>query len=247
MKVYNTLIIGSGYTSIGYAAACESAIICDEHQVCDTHFYLPLRSFRHQPYLPKTEEGAHLLDCFRSLSLFEGEAQNTNGFEFALCKYICQKEMDVLLKCRVVGIERTAEGFYDATVQTNEGLTHLYAERILDTTSKPNPKRYTVLFVCEDIEAVKPALLSAFADAQVEPAFYQNRYALHLSAGDTDENRIKADIYEQWRSLPTDAKILYMAPTFYADSSENQWSDYNYPNPIEAFEAGYFYAKEADR
>ena len=52
---------------------------------------------------------------------------------------------------------------------------------------------------------------------------------------------------DKYSQLSNDAKILYMAPTFYADSSENQWSDYNYQNPIEAFEAGYFYAKEADR
>ena len=43
------------------------------------------------------------------------------------------------------------------------------------------------------------------------------------------------------------AKILYMAPVFYGAANPDKLSDENYDNPIEAFEAGYFYAKEADR
>ena len=106
---------------------------------------------------------------------------------------------------------------------------------------------FTVLFICDDVERVKDRLLSAYSSAQIEPAFYSGRYALHISAHGTDENRIKLEIYEKWRSLGIDAKILYMAPVFYGKVNADKLCDYNYDNPIEAFEAGYFCAKENEK
>ena len=247
MNVYNTLIIGSGYFSVGYAAACPNTVICEEHQICDTGFYLPLRSFRYKHYSPKTEEGSNLLSIFDSRSLFGEREQNTNGFEFALCRYIVEKQLDLLLKCRIIEIRQQPDRIYDVTVQTNEGLTHLFAEKILDTTNRSGERFFTVLFVCDDIEAGKGKLLSAYSGAQIESAFYQGRYALHLPAHGTDENRIKLEIYKKWCALDIDAKILYMAPVFYEMAGENRLCDGCYENPIEAFEAGYFYAKENDR
>ena len=244
MNIYDTLIIGSGYASIGYATACANTVICEEHQICDTQFYLPLRSFRYKHYSPKTEGGAQLLNIFESLALFRDNEQNANGFEFAMCKYIAQKQLDILLKCRIVSIVRQPNLIYDVTVQTNEGLTHLFAREILDMTNKSSEKHFTVLFVCDNIEKVRDKLLSAYSGAQIESAFYEGRYALHILAQDTDENRIKLEVYEKWRSLGIDAKILYMAPVFYGSASADKLCDSDYENPIEAFEAGYFYAKE---
>ncbi len=247
MKLYKNLIIGSGYFSIGFAAACPDTVICEEHQICDTSFYLPLRSFCYKPYSLKTEEGSRLMDVFNSLSLFGANEQNANGFEFALCKYLSQNQFNILLKCRVIRIEQRADGIYDVTVQTNEGLAHLFAEKIIDVTNGTSEKYYTVLFVCDDIEKEKGKLLSAFGGAKIEGAFYPRRYAIHISANGTDENRIKLDIYKKWLSLDIDAKILYMAPVFYGAANPDKLCDDNYENPIEAFEAGYLYGKESGR
>lgn len=247
MKVYDTLIIGSGYCSIGYAAACPNSVVCEAHQICDTSFYLPLRSFRYRHYAPKTEEGKALLCKFEALSLFKDNEQNTNGFEFALCKYIAEKQMELLLKCRVIHIHRLSDQIFDVTVQTNEGLSHLFAKKILDTTNGLDENFFTVLFVCDDLGAVKEKLLSTYRGAQIESAFYPGRYALHLPVHNADENLIKLEVYQKWRALDTDAKILYMAPVFYGAASGEGLCDANYENPIEAFEAGYFYAKEAER
>ena len=247
MKVYDTLIIGSGYSSVGYAVSKGNCVICEEHQICDTGFYLPLKSFRHVLYDPKTEEGKFLLNLFNSFSLFSGNQQNTNGFEYAFCKYIAEKKLNLLLKCRVVRTEQRSDGIYDVTVQTNEGLTHLFAKRILNTTSVSLKKHFTVLFLCDNIETAREKLLGSFDGAQIEPAFYGGRYALHVPAVNTDENRIKLEVYEKWRSLEIDAKILYMAPVFYGEDGFSELCDDNYENPVEAFEAGYFYAKEKNR
>ena len=247
MNVYDTLIIGSGYSSIGYAAAIPNTVICEEHQICDTSFYLPLRSFRYKQYCPKTEEGAQMLDIFQSLSLFRDNEQNTNKFEIAICKYISEKQINILLKCRVIHIDHSSDDLYDVTVQTNEGLTHLFAKKIIDITNKSSEKRYTILFICDDIEKTSDKLLSAYSGAQIESAFYPGRYAIHIPVHNTDENRIKLEIYEKWRSFGIDAKILYMAPVFYGAARTDKLCDDHYENPIEAFEAGYFYAKENNK
>lgn len=247
MKVYDTLIIGSGYASVGYAAACPNTVICEEHQICDTGFYLPQRSFRYKHYVPKTEEGKELLEAFCSLSLFREHEQNTSGFEFAFCKYLAKRDWNLFLKCRVIGMEERADRVFDVTVQTNEGLSHLYAKKILDTTNESGEQYFSVLFVCNDLEMVRAKLLDAYREAEIEPAFYPNRFALHIKACNRDENRIKLDVYEIWKSLDIDAKILYMAPVFYGQENSNPMCDRNYDNPIKAFEAGYFYAKETNR
>ena len=244
MKIYDTLIIGSGYTSVGYAMKNKLTVICEEHQICDTHFYLPLRSFNYKPYTPKTDEARRLFDIFNSLSLFGEREQNTNGFECALCRYIEQNSIDLVLKCRIVSTVQGADGVYDVTVQTNEGLTHLFAKNILDTTKSCDKKIFTVLFVSDNPDEAKRRLFEAFENASIEPAFYKGRYALHIPVGDTDENRIKLEVYNKWRSLDIDAKILYMAPVFYGESGIDRMHDECYGNPIEACDSGYLYAQE---
>ena len=244
MKIYDTLLLGCGYTSIGYATENADSVICEEHQICDTGFYLTLRSFAHKPYTPKTEEGRALLEKFDSLSLFSGGMQNANGFEGAMCRYISEKQINLLLKCRVIRTVKTADGIYDVTVQTNAGLTHLFAKNIVNTVSDLPKNRYTVLFVSENVADAEEKLLRAFSGASIEPAFYQNRYALHLSVAESDENLLKLKIYEIWKTFDTDAKILYMCPVAYSEGELGRMCDGAYQSPIEAFEAGMLFAKE---
>lgn len=246
MKIYDTLIIGCGYGAIGYASSHEDCIICEEHQVCDTSFYLPMRSFAYKRFEPESDEGKRLLEIFNSLDIFSLGQQNTNAFECAMCKYIFEKRIKVMLKCRVIE-HKYSDGIYDVTVQTNEGLTHLYAKKILNTVSRSQSKGYTVLFISKNPERDCPILLGTFQNASIEPAFYKDRYALHIDACDYDENHIKAMVYNVWRELDTDAKILYMSPVFYSNESDEPLFDGRYENPIEAFEAGYFYSAEVEK
>ena len=246
MKIYDTLIIGSGYFSAGFAASHENTVICESSEGCDTGFYLPLSGFKHHPYAPKSAEGERLLQIFESLSLFSDGMQNTAAFECALCKYICDAGQDVLLKCRVISTDVTADGVIDATIQTNEGLSHVFTREIIDTRTKAEKKRLTVLFVTDNIRDTEREISSEFEGAFIEPAFYENRYALYIPVGDTDVNRVKIFVYEKWKNLTTDAKIIYIAPAFYSPDG-SQTSDTSYNNPIEAFDAGYFFGREAKK
>ncbi len=245
MKIYDTLIKGCGYAPAGYAAANKNTIICEEHQICDTNFYLPLNTFCHTPYAPVTVEGKKLQKVFDDLSIFSEKYQNTNAFECGFCKYLVESPLDILLKCRVIKAEKK-DDIYIVTIQTNEGLSHLYARQIIDCTNTPKEKIITVLFTSSDIQHTKKALLSAFDNAIIESTFYKSRYAIHIDVGNSDENTAKLHIYNKWRTLDTDSKIIYIAPVFLKEKNpSNILCDVNYKNPIEAFERGYNYGKEA--
>lgn len=241
MKIYDALIIGSGYTAAGYSASHPETIICEEREALDTLFYLPLSGFRHYPYAPKSKEGKRLLEIFNSLSLFEGDAQNTNGFEAAFCTYLTERELPVLLKCRVVSHKTLDGGIIDATVQTNEGLTHIFTRKIIDTRCKSGYKTLTVLFVADDIEGARRELMREFESATVEPAFYEGRYALHIPVSDMDENTVKPFIYKRWQTLTSGARLLFIAPAFSLWGDSDPMCDESYDNPIEAFDAGFFF------
>ena len=245
MQIYNALIIGCGYASLGYAAAIGNAVICEEQQICDTGFYFPLRSFKHIPYTTKTEEGAALEAVFDELSLFSSHEQNTNGFECAICKYILKTSTEVLLKSRVVDVKRQSDGIFDVTLSTNEGLIHRFAKEVLRAENISEKKRVTVLFTTKNIERDRALLLSTFRGADIEGAFYKDRFAIHINSQGLDENTVKVWIYNKWKSIATEAKIICIAPIIYGDGvANNPLCDLNYDNPLKAFEAGFFYAKE---
>ena len=244
MHVYDALIIGCGYASVGYATAKKNVIICEERQICDNNFYLPLSSFTYEPYVPKTDAGVKLKGVFDELGLFDGVTQNVNGFECAFCKYIVENPVEVLLKCRVLSYQKNADGIYDVNVYTNQGITHIFAKEVLNSVLLPKQKVITVLFTTDDIKNDKSALLSAFNESEVEPAFYSGRYALRVKVDELDENSAKTFIYEKWQKLNVKAKIIYIAPIFLGEENQNPLNDANYKNPIKAFESGYFLAME---
>lgn len=245
MHVYDTLLIGSGYFSVGYAFNNSNTLVCEEHQTCDVNFYLPLKSYKHKPYQPKTEAGAKLLDLFNSYSLFKKDVQNVNGFEGALSSFIYQNKLNVLLKSRVVRISKNENGLYKVTAHSNEGLTTYYAKEVINTLNYSVKNNYTVLFLSDDIERDKSTLLKAFDGAEVEQAFFDGRYALKIPVYNIDENLVKVFVYERWRDFNIKAKILYMAPIFFADSASKPVCDDYYDNPIKAFEAGYLFKGES--
>jgi len=245
MRIYDTLIIGCGYSSAGYALAGGNCIICEENQLCDSHFTMPLGSFRYHSYTPKTPEGTRLLEAFTELELFSPEKgmQNTHAFECAFCKFLMETPLEILLKCRVTEVSRTQDGLYQITVQTNEGLTHIFAKNILDTVGTPVKKTFTVLLAIENYPQTADALTRVFPGSTLEPAFYDGRYALHIPADGCDENSIKLTVYQTLQQLSLDAKVVYMAPVFAHICAPGGLCDDHYGNPIEAFEAGFFYGE----
>ena len=250
MHVYDSLIIGSGYSSSGYALTKKNCIICEESHCCDTHFYLPLKGFKHVKYTPVTTLGKRLDALFESYGLFKDDSMCPNCFESAFCRFLSGENADILLKCRVVKTVLTDGGIYEVTVSTAEGLNTLYAKNVFDT-SKASGKatRYiTVLYMGSDGAAAENALSKVFTDATFTTAFYSGRFAMHLPAGEiTDINEMLCRIEDKWKTADTDARILYVPPVFAYCSDECATpctfpNDIDFQNPIAAFEAGIRFA-----
>ncbi len=251
MHMYDYIIIGSGYSSAGFALKNGNCVICEESQCCDPNFYLPLRSFIHREYTPETELGKELCGVFNKHALFDGSYMCTNAFESAFCEFLWDKSIDILLKCRVVSIEKKDDGTFIATVYTNEGLSTLYAKNIIDTTPcQRDEKSYmTVLYMTEKTQEAEKALSEVFDSGIFTKAFYENRYALHIPVTETEDvNEMLCRINDKWLTVQTDARILYASPVFYSIPHNKEYDkstfpkDYYFENPIAAFEEGIFFA-----
>ena len=249
MRLYDTLIIGSGYSSAGYALTHKNSIIIEENQCVDVGFYLPLRSFVHTQYNPVTELGKRLNETFEKYNLFSDGYMCTNSFESAFCKFLSKEDIEILIKCRIVEMNKQEDGIYKVVICSNEGLSTIYAKNIIDTTvSVATSEKYmTVLFVAENFDDAKTALLKVFQSAVFSKAFYDKRYAMHIPCGETDDvNEMLCFIHDKWLLSGTDAKVLYVPPVFYPlnfKPNKNDFqNDFCFSNPIAAFEAGISFA-----
>lgn len=240
MHVYDALIIGSGYSAVGYALKNGNSIIIEETQCCDSQFYLPLRSFVCDDYSPVTDLGKRLNSVFEKYNLFKDGYMCTNAFEPAFCEFLRTEKVEIFLKSRVVNYIKT-DGIFEITVISSEGLSTIYAKNVFDTRPQKDAKRFlTVLSMTKDIDSAIKLLSNTFEDATFEKAFYDDRFAMHLPAEILDINEMLINIHDKWLLAGTEAKILYVAPVFFTekDSSVDFPKDYNFSNPIEAFEAG---------
>lgn len=239
MKEYDTLLIGAGYSSFGYAAARGGCLVVEEQEIADTHFYLPLRSFCHTPYTPRTAEGRRLEGHFRALGLFRDDRQNVNGFEVALCRYLTENPLPFLLKTRVARQRREGESTV-VTLIGNGGLSKVACRRVIDTRAGERERRLTILITAGSrAEAEAAAKQGGFS---MTDAFYPGQYALF--APFTGEiNETKLGVAEALRGA-VGVRVLAMAQAAAADGEGKLLSDDDHENPITAFEAGYRLGKE---
>lgn len=243
MRNCDTLIIGSGHAAMGIATACQDVLICEESEFCDGGFSLTLKQFARDGYRPQTEAGKELLACYESLGLISDTLQNCSALEIGLSRFALQRNVPILLKCRVVRVEQTEDG-YAALLLTNAGLERVRAKRVVDTRGK-GKKRLTVQFTLQDAESLD-RVRSLFPEGEVERDFYPDRGVLHLPA-EGDYNQALCCLYDRWAEGEPEKKILLIAPRLetVAEEGAEAPTDSAYRDPIAAFEAGYLWGKGA--
>lgn len=244
MKKYKTLIIGSSFSSIGYAVSKKDTLIVEQTEMLDTLFYLPMRGFSYCAYSAKTDAGAELESIFRERGIISGEGQNVNAFEIGLCHFVKNHSVSIYLKCRVVE-SKWDNGCYSVTLLHNGGIEIISAEKIIDTRPKEGlERRLAVIFDCPSKDFSQDEIEAAFTNSEVITAFYKNRYVLYAKTSSDDINDSKCEIYKHWKKL-NGYRILYIAPTFYYPDAEFPiLCDGKFENPIEAFEDGIRLAEE---
>lgn len=260
-NVYNTIIIGSGYTSVGYALSNKNTLILEQSENADTTFYLALTNFNVKTVTAKTLVGKELLEKFSSHNLFKDGAQCLNAFECALCDFILDKGVEILFKTRVLSIsEKDNNGIITLTVLTVSGIQTLKTNKLIDARychkyndcsneqqSKGDCKNFwTVLLMTDNPDVAKQTLLNTFNGAIFENAYFEGRYALHIPIDNfNDFNQMKIEVFDKWTKAKPDCKILYFAPTTFAVPTvvKNGFPiDCEFDNPISAIDSGYNYA-----
>ncbi|MBR2322928.1 MAG: hypothetical protein IKA54_04980 [Clostridia bacterium] len=233
MKTYEIIVLGSGFTSLGIASKYDSTLIIENKECLDVNFYEPYKSYKYTPFTPTLKGSKRLNEIFNELNLFDGDRQNVNGFDVALCNYAKEIGAKILIRTVVVSIEKLKTN-YKVTVYNNGGIKSYFSKRVIDTRSEKLNASFTVLFVSDSKEI--PYIEKAF-NGKVYKAFYDGWYALKISAENFDINDIKVYVYDRWKSSNIKAKILSM-PTDFCYDSNNPYCDGFYLNPIEAFEVG---------
>lgn len=253
-KIYNSLILGSSYTQAGYAIAKKNCIVCEEGESADTTFYLALKNFKIDKISPKTKLGQSLFNIYFKLNLFKNGMQNLNGFECGFCDFLLQNDVKILFKTK--RIDTVKEGrIYKTRIMTVGGIKTIYSKEIIDLKAPLNKpsneqvsRRWTILYYSKNPDCAKERLLQTFKGATVEPAFFQDRYAIHLPVNEySDFNQMKLDVFNKWKESKPDCEIVYMSPaTYYTSTNTIFPQDFNYNNPVDALETGFKYAKEKE-
>ncbi len=242
MKIYESAIIGSGYTSIGYALAKGNSIIIEQNETADVGFYLCLKNYNHGTYAPTTQAGKSLLSLYQNLNLINEKEQNLSGFECGFCEFIFQNGLEILFKTRVVETQKE-DGIYKLTLITSGGIDYVYAKDVLDLTNvTPDKESLTILYHTDTPNQTESDLKTAFKGCVVENAFFENRLAVRIPVEvNKDFNAAKIEIFDKWKESKINAKILYFAPIFAKiyTTPNNAMQDGYYSNPFEAFEYGY--------
>lgn len=241
MRTCENLIIGSGYAALGMACSLPDALICEESESCDTRFYLTLRSFRTAPYTPVTREGKALREAFGEL--LGADMQDVCGFEPVFCRFALDRRIPILLKTRVLRCCPRPDGWQQVTLLNNAGCETVLTKRVIDTRVAGDAC-FTVLFT----PAALSRVAALFPEGTVEPAFREDRGALHIPLpADADYNRALEEVCRRWEAGNTGAKLLAFAPRFARSGRYDDGvpRDESYVNPVAAFEAGLAYGKEA--
>ena len=248
MKVYENVVIGSGYTSVGFALANPSTIILEKNQSADVNFYLPLKNFKKLDFTTSCDCAKELDQLFSKKGFYKDGMQNTNALECAFCEFILSKNINVLFKSTVVSATPKKDKFL-VTYYTVNGLNTIMAKRVIDMTNGDADQKFlTVLFQTDDIDRDKN-ISQAYNCASIEKAFYDNRYALHFKVeNELDYNKALLNFFEVWQKINTKAKILYVAPDIYYNySTPNKIpKDAYFLSPIEALEKGYNFGAKGE-
>lgn len=140
MKSFDTVILGSGYFSIGYAINAKNTLIIERTQLADPNFGGTLSGFTFNASSEWTNETQSLYRYYLDKKIVSGFHMNSSVSEVGLCAYIEKRNLNILLGTECIGIKKLDEG-YEITVINNGGHDRLLCKKILDTRYL-NGKRY---------------------------------------------------------------------------------------------------------
>ncbi len=230
--MYDTIILGSGFFSFGYALTHPNCIIIEKSQLSDSNFYGSYNGFIQPEYDIISKECVELKEYFLKLGVLSQNRINVNALENAFCSFLKNKSLNFLLNTDLVSLSETEDGFC-VNIYNNAGTDTLYSRRIIDTRMKD--KKYLNVI----IEADSKTRDELSKQYPVSDAFYPDEYVITYKS-DKDINTAKLDFYNMWKSrVPTDKnKIISFAYSMHDNGQSNGIDDLSFGSVLKAFDCG---------
>jgi len=238
--MYETVILGSGYFSVGYAYAHQNTLIIEETQLADPHFFGTLEGFDADFVKPTSQGAAELYGSFEKDGVLKEGRLAVNELEPALCRFIKNTQPEILLGSFCTEVKKTQKG-YNVTLCNNEGIRVVSTRRVIDTRQR---------------EGKKINLLLALKDGQIPrldnvlPSFYEGQKIWKVYFEDEcDVNEAKSRILDVYgdRLRECGARIIATSYRMIDDSNPEPCEDAqgiwkvcerSFGNPFAAFEKG---------
>lgn len=144
MREFDTVILGSGYFSIGYALNSENVLIVERTQLADPNFGGTLNGFRFEENDTWTAETKSLHSFYQENKIVDGDRFNSSVSESALCAYVKHRKLSFLLGTECIGIEK-CDGGYRILVANNGGNSKIFCKKVIDTRCFSEGDRLNVL------------------------------------------------------------------------------------------------------
>lgn len=163
-KVYDTLVFGTGYLAIGYAATHKDTLIVERAEYADKYFSGAYRVGSGWDYLPVNEKAKELRVLYESYKILDSGVADVASAEPVFSKFIKELPINFLLLCDVVSVEKK-DGFSAVTLYHNGGIETVLTKRILDTRPSSSAVKFQNLLVFFDGEGLEDTVKTAFGKA----------------------------------------------------------------------------------
>ena len=198
---YETVILGSGYFSLGYASTHKNTLIVEATQLADPNFFGTFDGFGMKTERPGAKGAEKLYDAFFKEGIIGEESLAVNELEPALCRFVSEDIPNVLFGSFCTEIKKNADG-YELEICNNEGLSTIFAKMVIDARVSAGNKINILIALTEGrLPDVNGAM----------KAFYENQGVISLCFdGVYDINKTKLLALEavEEKLVEVEAKIM---------------------------------------
>lgn len=214
----DTVILGSGYFSAGFALNHEGTLVIEETQLLDPNFCARLSGFAMDAERPSSPDAASLFDTLLKEGVFNNGKMAVNELEPAFCRFLEKRALNILLGSFCTGLKRKDDGF-ELEICNNEGISRISAKRVIDARV-PCGGRMNLLVALKD--GTLPRIEGA------APAFYPDQCTLSADLDRvTDINEAKSLILEKFEDALAEAGARIVLTSYRMDGApiEDAYTD----------------------
>jgi hypothetical protein len=234
MKKYEAVILGAGHFAVGYAAACENALIVERTYLADAVHGATLSGYAHRGIESACEQTEELVALYKKHGILKGEMIDSPLLEIGLSAYAKSKGIRFLFGTECTQILKTEDG-YEIELFGNAGFETVFAKKLVDNrTSDADTVR---ILIRSEQNAARSVALNC-ADVLITDAFHEGEAVMSCKFKDgiRNVNAAKAELLRELEEKLPDGvgavQVAYLAASGDGDA-------------IRSFNDGVILAKEA--